>query len=106
MLVLSRKKTQALTIGGNIRVVILRSCRSKVVVGIDAPDHIQIQRDEASSRLQPPESVCPETESAARILQLENALRNIIKHQELIGGSLADHSTVRAIAKSALNASP
>jgi hypothetical protein len=42
-------------------------------------------------------------EAAKRIERLEAALEAIIKHQDVIGGGLAKHSTTKLIAERALN---
>lgn len=46
MLVLSRKIGESITIGGNVKVVILRINGDKVRIGIEAPKEIEINREE------------------------------------------------------------
>lgn len=49
MLLLTRKKGQSIFIGDDIKITIV-SCMSQVQVGISAPDHISIVRDEIADR--------------------------------------------------------
>ena len=46
MLILTRQTKQAITIGENIRIKILRIEKQSVRIGIDAPDDVRIVRDE------------------------------------------------------------
>jgi carbon storage regulator len=46
MLVLSRKQSQQIVIGRNIRITVVRIERSQVRLGIDAPDGVVILREE------------------------------------------------------------
>lgn len=46
MLVLSRRTNEAIRVGNNIRVIIVRTGPETVRVGIEAPDHIEILREE------------------------------------------------------------
>lgn len=46
MLVLSRKKNEAIVINGNIKVTIVEVRGDKVRLGIDAPQEIAIHREE------------------------------------------------------------
>lgn len=50
MLVLTRKPMDAIDIGGNIKVTVLSVAGNQVRIGIDAPKHIQIVRDDAIYR--------------------------------------------------------
>lgn len=50
MLVLSRRESEVIEIGENIRVTITRIEGSRVRVGIDAPREVQIRRPEALLR--------------------------------------------------------
>lgn len=44
MLVLSRKKLEVITIGGEVRITIVEIRGDKVKIGIEAPDHVQVDR--------------------------------------------------------------
>jgi carbon storage regulator len=46
MLVLSRKIGEQITIGGDVRVVVLRVAGGRIQVGIDAPPSKHVQRGE------------------------------------------------------------
>jgi carbon storage regulator len=46
MLVISRKPGESLRIGDNIRLVIVRLHKDRVRVGIEAPNHVHIAREE------------------------------------------------------------
>lgn len=46
MLVLSRKPSEAIVIGDNIRIKIVKVDRNQVRLGIEAPDDVLIVRDE------------------------------------------------------------
>jgi carbon storage regulator len=52
MLVLTRKVGQEIRIGEDITVVVVRIQGDKVRLGIDAPPHVQIHREEVRRRLQ------------------------------------------------------
>lgn len=46
MLVLSRKTSQRITIGGDVVVTVLRTDRGTVKLGIDAPPEVKVAREE------------------------------------------------------------
>lgn len=46
MLVLSRKKSETITIGDNIKIMIVDIGRGNVRIGIEAPKDIPIKRDD------------------------------------------------------------
>ena len=52
MLVLSRKKNEALVLDESIRVVVLGVSNGAVRIGIEAPDHVPIHRAEVHQRIQ------------------------------------------------------
>ena len=52
MLVLSRKKNEALVLDDSIRVVVLGVSKGAVRIGIEAPDHVPIHRAEIHQRIQ------------------------------------------------------
>lgn len=56
MLILSRKSDQAVVIGGEIRVTILKTQGDTVRLGIEAPPHITVHRDEIHARILADES--------------------------------------------------
>jgi carbon storage regulator len=49
MLVLSRKECEAVHIGPDIVITVVRLGRGRVQLGIDAPPHVRIRRDEIGS---------------------------------------------------------
>lgn len=51
MLVLSRKKTQTIVIGGNITITILEIAGNKSRIGIDAPEKITVHRGEVQAEI-------------------------------------------------------
>ena len=51
MLVLTRKITEGITIGPNIRVIVLEIKGGQVRLGIEAPHAIQVHRDEIYARI-------------------------------------------------------
>ena len=55
MLVLSRKKNQAIVIDGNITIEILQIKGNTIRLGINAPDSVRVMRAE----LKPPRAVQP-----------------------------------------------
>jgi len=61
MLVLSRKPSQSITIGSDIRITIVKVERNQVRIGIEAPRNVTILRDELipSGTPVPPEGVEP-----------------------------------------------
>ena len=56
MLVLSRKENERLFIGENIVITIVRLAGGVVRVGIEAPDDVQVQREEVRCRERIPAS--------------------------------------------------
>jgi carbon storage regulator len=52
MLVLSRKKNEALVVDDSIRVVVLGIANGSVRIGIEAPDHVPVHRGEVHQRIQ------------------------------------------------------
>lgn len=51
MLVLTRKITEGITIGPNIRVIVLEIKGGQVRLGIEAPHAVQVHRDEIYARI-------------------------------------------------------
>ncbi len=51
MLILGRRAGQAIIVGGNIRIVLLASDRGGARIGIDAPPHVGIQREELVTQI-------------------------------------------------------
>ena len=52
MLVLTRRRGEAITIGSNIRVVVLDIKGGQIRLGIEAPSTVEIHRDEICVRIQ------------------------------------------------------
>lgn len=52
MLVLTRKLGEGITIGGDIRVVVLEVKAGQVRLGIEAPSAVQVHRDEVYANLE------------------------------------------------------
>ena len=52
MLILSRKRNQALVIGDDIRVTVLKTHGDTIRLGIEAPSHVSVHRDEVHARIQ------------------------------------------------------
>ncbi len=46
MLVLSRKIGQGFRLGDDIRITVVKTDRNSVRIGIEAPDHISVRREE------------------------------------------------------------
>ncbi len=46
MLVLSRKKNESVMIGDDIKIMIIEIRGNKVRIGIDAPKHVKVHREE------------------------------------------------------------
>jgi len=46
MLVLNRKANETIVIDGNVKITVLRLGRGQVTIGVDAPRHIGIYREE------------------------------------------------------------
>jgi carbon storage regulator len=51
MLVLSRKRGQSITIGDQIVITVVRLSRGNVQIGIEAPGHVSILRQEIVDRM-------------------------------------------------------
>lgn len=52
MLVLTRRTGEALIIGGNVKVTVLSIVDNQVKIGIDAPRHVPVNREEVYYRIQ------------------------------------------------------
>ncbi|MDP1946074.1 MAG: carbon storage regulator CsrA [Nitrospirota bacterium] len=52
MLVLTRRRGEAITIGHNIRVIVLDIKGGQIRLGIEAPSTVEIHRDEICVRIQ------------------------------------------------------
>ncbi len=52
MLVLSRKSNEEIVIGSNIRIKILEINGNRVRVGISAPNHVPVLREEVFARIE------------------------------------------------------
>ena len=52
MLVLSRKKNEAILIGHGIRIVVVEICGDKVRLGIEAPMEIPVHRQEVADAIE------------------------------------------------------
>ena len=52
MLVLARKESESIRVGDDIRITITKVRGDKVTVGIDAPDHLGIHREEIYTLIQ------------------------------------------------------
>jgi carbon storage regulator len=46
MLALSRKNGEAIVLDQNVRIVVVKVSGSKVILGVEAPDHIKVLREE------------------------------------------------------------
>ena len=53
MLVLSRKASERISIGGDVVVTVLRTDRGTVKLGIEAPPEVKVMRGELSGRCEP-----------------------------------------------------
>tara|TARA_B100000029_G_scaffold11951_1_gene12672 strand:- start:170 stop:400 length:231 start_codon:yes stop_codon:yes gene_type:complete len=53
MLVLSRKSSQQITIGGDVVVTVLKTDRGTVKLGIDAPPEVKVVRGEIADGREP-----------------------------------------------------
>ena len=53
MLILSRKQGEAIVVDGGIRIVVLATDNGSVRLGIEAPDHVGIVREEIVGRDDP-----------------------------------------------------
>ena len=67
MLVLTRKLREGLWIGDNVFIAVLSIERGRVKLGIEAPEHIKIDREE----LRPPGERAPSQQSKPRSTQDE-----------------------------------
>lgn len=65
MLILSRKRNQALVIGGDIRITVLKTQGESVRLGIEAPSHITVHRDELHARILAEQAQQPEQREVA-----------------------------------------
>ncbi len=54
MLVLSRKLGQGFHLGPEVRVTIVKIDRNSVRIGIEAPDHVSVQREEIAFEVPEP----------------------------------------------------
>ena len=68
MLVITRKENQAFFIADDIQLKIVQATNGKVRIGIEAPDHITILRDDAQKARQTPQNLDPKIKKAAEVL--------------------------------------
>ena len=62
MLALSRKKSQSILLGDDIRITVVKVQGNRVTLAIEAPDHVRILRDELIPVLDhDPEAVLEQT---------------------------------------------
>lgn len=66
MLVLSRRVGETLVIGGDVIITIQKIRGERVRVGIQAPDHVRILRDEIRSWVDDPDDRTPPAELPLR----------------------------------------
>jgi carbon storage regulator len=67
MLVLSRKASQRLTIGTDIRITVVRIDRNQVRLGIEAPAGVAILRNELAPITAAPAALAQREQDASRI---------------------------------------
>jgi len=56
MLVLTRKMNEAIVIGENIVVTVIDIRGDKIRLGIEAPKHVSVHRQEVYERIKPPDA--------------------------------------------------
>jgi carbon storage regulator len=74
MLVLTRRRGEGVTIGPDIRIVVLGIRGGQVKLGIEAPPAVEVHRDEVYARIQEENRIAAET----RVVPLE-AFRGLSK---------------------------
>ena len=52
MLVLSRKINESICVGGDIKVTVVRVHQGRVQLGIDAPKHVSVNREEVQKLME------------------------------------------------------
>jgi carbon storage regulator len=77
MLVLTRKTTEGITIGPNIRVIVLEIKGGQVRLGIEAPHAVQVHRDEVYARILEENKQAALTDDIA--LPAFTQLKNLVK---------------------------
>ncbi len=79
MLVLARRPGESITIGDDIKVTILSSTNSQVRVGISAPRHIQVLREEIYRAIQEENQAAAHSVSQRRQLDgVAGKLRKVV----------------------------
>lgn len=103
MLILSRREGDAVMIGDDVTVVVLRIEGSQVRVGISAPNKINIYREEILARLEPNDDRAAQPEAVRAPHLRPPVRRQAYKPQQPESASLPKdeigNSRVRAIAK-------
>ncbi|HEX2055468.1 MAG TPA: carbon storage regulator CsrA [Nitrospiraceae bacterium] len=74
MLVLTRRRGEGVTIGPDIRIVVLGTRGGQVKLGIEAPQSVEVHRDEVYARIQEENRMAAQT----HVVPLE-AFRNLSK---------------------------
>jgi carbon storage regulator len=74
MLVLTRRRGEGVTIGPDIRIVVLSTKGGQVKLGIEAPQAVEVHRDEVYARIQEENRMAAQT----HVVPLE-AFRNLAK---------------------------
>ncbi len=88
MLVLSRRQGEGVTIGSDVRVVVLGVKNGQVRLGIEAPPHVEVHRDEIQARIQ------EQNRLAARVVSLE-AFGGLMKKTGRAGSEFPRRNTPR-----------
>ncbi|MEW6246963.1 MAG: carbon storage regulator CsrA [Nitrospirota bacterium] len=73
MLVLTRKKGEGVTVGPDIRIVVLGVKGGQVRLGIEAPVNVEVHRDEIYTRIQEENKIA----AATKVVPLD-AFKNFI----------------------------
>jgi len=79
MLVLTRRRGEGVTIGPDIRVIVLGMKAGQVRLGIEAPHTIEVHRDEVYARIQDENQLASKTQ----VIPLD-AFRHLVKPKRRI----------------------
>jgi carbon storage regulator len=77
MLVLSRRRGEGVTIGPDVRIVVLGIKGGQVRLGIEAPPNVEVHRDEVHARIQEENRIAarPDVIPLEAFRQLSNKMR-------------------------------
>lgn len=90
MLVLTRKLDEAIQIGDNIKITVLRVKGNTVRIGIEAPKHVKVIRDELERQITSELLAAPATTAAASYAAANNRIESYVAQSQNVVTAVVD----------------